>query len=60
MIQLMTIVMLACLCFSMLSYCKPFGGPPTPFWTLNFGPWTLDLGPWAWTRGLSLRFVGKT
>ena len=23
--------------------CKPFGVPPTPFWTLDLGPWTLKL-----------------
>ena len=30
-------------CLSVFN-CKPFGVPPTFFWTLEFGLWGLDLG----------------
>ena len=36
------------------SNCKPFGGPPTLFWTLDPEPCTLDLG----SRTLNL-FVNR-
>ena len=34
-----------------LCICKPFGGPPTLSWILNFGAGGLGLGDWGWGLG---------
>ena len=45
--KLWQIFQLAALIFNG-DYCKPFGVPPTLFWTLDLGVWTLGLGSWGY------------